>query len=77
MEEPDIARAASEMIRLHRPEAELMAAEALDKALELGDENGFSDWTRIAILIAIQSRQAAPKEVPIEISTLGTEKRVA
>jgi hypothetical protein len=65
------------MIRLHRQEAEMMAADALDKALELVDANGFSEWTRIAVLIAIQSRHATPKEVPIEISALGTEKRVA
>jgi hypothetical protein len=77
MEEPDIARAATEMIRLHGQAAEMMAAEALDKALELGDTNGFSEWTRIAVLIAIQLRQAAPKEVPIEIAMPGTEKRVA
>ena len=77
MEEPDIARAAAEMIRLHGQVAEMVAADALDQALELGDARGFSEWTRIAVLIAIQLRQAVPKEVPIEIGTSGTEKRVA
>jgi hypothetical protein len=77
MDEPDIARTTTEMIRFHGQAAEMVAADAFDKALELRNANGCSEWTRIAVLIAIQLRRAVPKEVPIEITTAGTEERVA
>jgi hypothetical protein len=67
MEEADAARIAAEMVRLHGRVAEMVAADACDRALELEDEDRFGDWTRIATLIARSLRQAVPREIAIEI----------
>jgi hypothetical protein len=67
MEESDAVRVAAEMVRLHGQAAEMIAADACDRALELEDEGGFSDWMRVAALIARSLRQAVPREIAIEI----------
>lgn len=77
MEESDAARVAAEMVRLHGRAAEMFAAEACDRALVLEDENGFSDWMRIAVLIARSLRQAVPKEIPMEIPTCDHTRHAA
>ena len=67
MEEADAARIAAEMVRLHGQAAEMVAADACDRAMELEDEDKFSDWIRIAALIARSLRQAVPREIAIAI----------
>ena len=67
MDETDAVGIAAQMVRLHGQAAELVAVDACDRALELEDEAGFSNWTQIATLIARSLRQAVPKEVAIKI----------
>jgi hypothetical protein len=64
MKEPDFARAAAELVTRHGETAEMLAAEAIDTALEQGDETGFNEWTRIGALIAQSLRQSAPPAAP-------------
>ncbi|HEY4283342.1 MAG TPA: hypothetical protein VGM62_09775 [Chthoniobacterales bacterium] len=77
MEEADAARIAAEMVRLHGQAAEMVAADACDRALELEDENRFSDWTRIATLVARSLRQAVPREITIEIPDVDHTRNAA
>lgn len=77
MEEADAARIAAEMVRRHGQAAEMVAADACDRALELEDETRFSDWTRIATLIARSLRQAVPREIAIEIPDVDHTRHAA
>lgn len=61
MDEIDIWRAAAQLVKMYGDEAELMACQKADAAIEAGDPFNERLWRQVAAVLRELERQAPPE----------------